>query len=93
MARGDLPHAHATYMHNGHPATLIYTPDEPGRWEVYVGAEHIGVIFETEPVEGEPWTHYRARFPGDDDETNDESGDDYSDDWRSVVDFLIDAQF
>jgi hypothetical protein len=89
MAQRDLPHAHATYENAGHYATLLHTPDQSGRWEVFVGNEYIGVLFEIEPIEGEPGAHYRARLPGDEDDR----GTDFADDWRDEVNFLIDAQF
>jgi hypothetical protein len=80
----ELPHRHGIYAHTGHQLTLMHSPDVDGVWEVFYGANYLGVLREVASDEQGAWPLYQARLPGD----QDLAGEDVTDDWRSAVEFL-----
>ncbi|MDQ1576536.1 MAG: acylphosphatase [Microbacteriaceae bacterium] len=81
--------AYSDDNHADSVVTLRHPDDEAGRWEVFAADAFIGDEFETEPVEGAPWTHYGALKRA----AKDRPGASFAIEWRADVKPILDAQF
>jgi hypothetical protein len=55
-------------------------------WRVYDGDQYLGVVVREDPTSAEPWEHFAAKCPGEED-----APAVFTDDWRAALEHLISA--